>query len=83
VGGLSRPPPVGRDDEREAAVKLTLDIFDDGHAILSTPDSLTEEQAANVKEAYRVWRETPEGILVLGNGEVRRQTIQLDLKEKK
>lgn len=45
---------------------FTLTMLDDGRMILSTERALGREQATRIRDAFVEWRDTPNGIMVIG-----------------
>lgn len=56
---------------------VTLTVFRDGHAILSTPDQWSYEQVQEIKRHWDDFISKDAGLLVLPMGEVR--VVELDL----
>lgn len=63
-------------------MRLTLTVFPDGKAILSTPENLTQQTALLIREAWDAWKTGDGHALIIGNTDVVHSTeIELDLRE--
>ena len=56
--------------------RYVLDVFADGHAIISGSNDLTPADVEELRRVWRDWQNKPEAMMIL-NGEVRRHEFNL------
>ena len=60
---------------------FTLTIFPDGRALLSTPHSLSPEEAQAIRKQWELWKYTEKGLAIIAECEVQHATsVEIDLE---
>lgn len=64
----------------ERVTRFTLTVFADGQMLLSTEQTISVDEARQVREAFDRWRAEPQGVAVIAECEVQHATsIAIDL----
>ena len=61
-------------------MRFTLTIFEDGRALLTTPDDLAPDTAKAISDAWDHWKKTDKGMAVIASCEVQHAaSVEIEL----